>query len=89
MCKYTKNDILVQNCTLQDSYLFSAMKKIIVLIFLFIFLYSLRNKMALIIDNMGKASAVAQKLKIPVTSADKLTNSNHILYLMAEHSTPE
>lgn len=61
----------------------------IVLIFLFIFFYSLRNKIALIIDKMGKASAVAQELKDPVTTADKLTNSNHTLYLMAEHGTAE
>jgi alpha-tubulin N-acetyltransferase 1 len=45
--------------------------------------------MKLIIDEMGKASAVAQELKLPVTSADKLANSDHILYLMTEHDKPE
>lgn len=45
--------------------------------------------MGLIIDEMGKASAVAQELKLPVTSANRLVNSNHILYMMTEHNTPE
>lgn len=40
------------------------------------------------IDEMGKASAVAQELKTPVTSADKLVNSDHIVYLMTEHDKP-
>jgi alpha-tubulin N-acetyltransferase 1 len=44
--------------------------------------------MAKIIDEMGKASAVAQELKTPVTSADKLVNSDHIVYLMTEHDKP-
>lgn len=38
---------------------------------------------------MGKASAVAQELKSPVTSADKLVNSDHIIYLMTEHNNPQ
>lgn len=49
----------------------------------------LKNKMKMIIDEMGKASAVAQELKLPVTSADKLANSDHILYMMTEHDKPE
>jgi len=49
----------------------------------------LTKKMKMIIDEMGKASAIAQELKSPVTSADKLVNSDHILYLMTEHNTPE
>ncbi|XP_025410930.1 alpha-tubulin N-acetyltransferase 1-like [Sipha flava] len=48
----------------------------------------LKNCMAKIIDEMGKASAVAQELKTPVTSADKLVNSDHIVYLMTEHDKP-
>lgn len=45
--------------------------------------------MGLIIDEMGKASAVAQELKSPVTSAKRLVDSDHILYMMTEHNTPE
>lgn len=45
--------------------------------------------MSMIIDEMGKASAVAQELKSPITSADKLTKSDHIIYMMTEHNTPE
>lgn len=49
---------------------------------------SLKNIMGLVIDEMGKASALAQELKSPVTSAHKLVNSDHILYMMTEHKTP-
>ncbi|XP_025198590.1 alpha-tubulin N-acetyltransferase 1-like [Melanaphis sacchari] len=49
----------------------------------------LKDKIKLIIDEMGKASAVAQELKSPVTSANKLANSDHILYMMTEHNKPE
>lgn len=45
--------------------------------------------MKLIIDEMGKASAIAQELKMPITSSDKLVNSDHILYMMTEHDKPE
>jgi len=45
--------------------------------------------MAVIIDEMGKASAVAQELKLPITSTDKLINSEHIIYMMTEHNTSE
>lgn len=44
--------------------------------------------MGLIIDEMGKASAVAQDLTSPITSANKLVNSNDIIYMMTEHNTP-
>lgn len=44
--------------------------------------------MRMIIDEMGKASAVAQELKSPVTSANKLVDSDHIVYVMTEHNTP-
>jgi alpha-tubulin N-acetyltransferase 1 len=49
----------------------------------------LKNKMAFIIDEMGKLSAVAQEIKTPITSAHKLVNSDHMIYMMTEHSTPE
>jgi len=45
--------------------------------------------MSLIIDEMGKASAVAQELKSPITSANKLVNSDHVIYMMTEHNKPE
>lgn len=49
---------------------------------------SLKNIMGLVIDEMGKASALAQELRSPITSANKLVNSDHILYMMTEHKTP-
>lgn len=33
---------------------------------------------------MGQASGIAQELKSPITSAEKMRNSDHILYLMTE-----
>ncbi|XP_050441720.1 alpha-tubulin N-acetyltransferase 1-like [Adelges cooleyi] len=45
----------------------------------------LQKMVGLIVDGMGNASAVAQELKSPVTSAEKLVNSDHILYVMTEH----
>jgi len=48
----------------------------------------LKSKIAVIIDEMGKASAVAQELKSPVTSAAKLANSDHVVYMMTEHNAP-
>ncbi|XP_050420108.1 alpha-tubulin N-acetyltransferase 1-like isoform X2 [Adelges cooleyi] len=49
----------------------------------------LQNSIGLIIDGMGNASAVAQELKAPVTSAEKLMHSNHIVYVMTEHPAEE
>lgn len=40
--------------------------------------------MRLIIDEMGKMSAISQELKSPITSADRLVHSDHILYMMTE-----
>ncbi|VVC30102.1 Hypothetical protein CINCED_3A024697 [Cinara cedri] len=37
-----------------------------------------------IVDKMGEASGIAQELKSPITSAEKLMRSDHILYLMTE-----
>jgi len=37
---------------------------------------------------MGKASAVAQDLESPITSADKLINSDNVIYMMTEQTTP-
>lgn len=50
---------------------------------------SLKNTIGYIVDNMGKLSAVAQEMKSPITSASKLLNSDHVLYLMIEHNTLE
>ncbi|XP_025198677.1 alpha-tubulin N-acetyltransferase 1-like isoform X2 [Melanaphis sacchari] len=49
----------------------------------------LKNIMKLIIDEMGKASAVSQELKLPITSANRLINSDHVIYMMTEHNKPE
>ncbi|XP_050435796.1 alpha-tubulin N-acetyltransferase 1-like [Adelges cooleyi] len=45
---------------------------------------NLQKRVAMIIDEMGKASARAQDLKIPITTAGKLTKSDHTIYLMTE-----
>lgn len=45
--------------------------------------------MKLIIDEMGKASAISQELKFPITSSDRLVNSDHEIYMMTEHNKPE
>uniref|UniRef100_A0A2S2PQQ5 Alpha-tubulin N-acetyltransferase n=1 Tax=Schizaphis graminum TaxID=13262 RepID=A0A2S2PQQ5_SCHGA len=50
--------------------------------------YDLKNKLRLIIDEIGKISAVAQKLELPITSANKLINSDHVIYMMTEQNTP-
>ncbi|XP_060873364.1 alpha-tubulin N-acetyltransferase 1-like [Metopolophium dirhodum] len=47
----------------------------------------LRNKMGWMIDEMGKVSAMAQELRSPITSAELLINSDHVLYMMIEHNT--
>lgn len=44
--------------------------------------------MGIIIDEMGKASALAQDLPLPITSSNKLVNSDNIIYMMTEHNTP-
>uniref|UniRef100_A0A2H8TSJ5 Alpha-tubulin N-acetyltransferase n=2 Tax=Melanaphis sacchari TaxID=742174 RepID=A0A2H8TSJ5_9HEMI len=43
--------------------------------------------MGWMIDEMGKVSAIAQKLRSPITSAEMLINSDHVLYMMIEHNT--
>ncbi|XP_029347133.1 alpha-tubulin N-acetyltransferase 1 [Acyrthosiphon pisum] len=48
----------------------------------------LKNIMRLIIDEMGKASAVSQEFKVPITSANRLVNSDHVIYMMTEHKKP-
>lgn len=50
--------------------------------------HRLQKIIANIVDKMGQASAVAQDLKSPITSADKLQHSDHILYLMTEQTSP-
>ncbi|KAE9532089.1 hypothetical protein AGLY_010291 [Aphis glycines] len=47
----------------------------------------LRNKMGWMVDEMGKVSAMAQELKSPITSAEMLINSDHVLYMMIEHNS--
>lgn len=49
----------------------------------------MKKVMRMIIDEMGKASAVAQELKLPITSANRLVNSDHVIYMMTEHNTPK
>lgn len=51
--------------------------------------YSIRRRVAMIIDEMGKASARAQDLKMPITSADKLSKSDNIIYLLTEQINEE
>lgn len=51
--------------------------------------YSLQRKVAMIIDEMGKASARAQDLKMPITTAEKLSKSDHIIYLLSEQTNEE
>lgn len=43
----------------------------------------------MIVDEMGKASARAQDLKMPITTAEKLSKSDHIIYLMSEQINEE
>lgn len=52
-------------------------------------LFSLQGRIAMIIDEMGKASARAQELKTPITTADKLSKSDNIIYLMSEQINEE
>lgn len=51
--------------------------------------YSLQRRVAMIIDEMGKASARAQDLKMPITTAEKLSKSDHTIYLMSEQAEGE
>lgn len=43
-----------------------------------------QNKLSDIINTMGEASAAAQGLTKPITTADKLKNSEHTLYLLVD-----
>lgn len=43
----------------------------------------------MIVDEMGKASARAQDLKMPITTAEKLAKSDHTVYLMTEQTNDE
>lgn len=43
----------------------------------------------MIIDEMGKASARAQDLKIPITTSEKLSKSDHTIYLLSEQTNEE
>lgn len=43
----------------------------------------------MVIDEMGKASARAQDLKMPITTAEKLSKSDHSIYLWSEQTNEE
>lgn len=47
-------------------------------------LWDTQNKLSDIINTMGEASAAAQGLTKPITTADKLKNSEHTLYLLVD-----
>lgn len=36
---------------------------------------------------MGRLSAISQELHTPITSAEKLMNSDQVLYMMTEHES--
>jgi alpha-tubulin N-acetyltransferase 1 len=48
----------------------------------------LQRMISNVLDKMGIASGIAQELKSPITSAEKLMRSDHILYLMTEQTSP-
>lgn len=50
-------------------------------------IYRLKKVISQVVDKMGQASAVAQDLKSPITSAEKLMRSEHLLYLMTEQTS--
>jgi len=50
---------------------------------------SLQRRVAMIVDEMGKASARAQELKMPITTAEKLSKSDHSVYLLSEKTDEE
>lgn len=43
----------------------------------------------MIVDEMGKASARAQDLKMPITTAEKLSKSDHTVYVLSEQTGEE
>lgn len=59
------------------------------LIHLMYHFYSLQRRIAMIIDEMGKASARAQDLKMPITTSEKLSKSDHTVYLLSEQTDEE
>jgi alpha-tubulin N-acetyltransferase 1 len=42
------------------------------------------SKISDILDEMGRASAVAQELQKAITSAERLRNSEHTVYLLTD-----
>ncbi|XP_050537334.1 alpha-tubulin N-acetyltransferase 1-like isoform X2 [Daktulosphaira vitifoliae] len=50
---------------------------------------NLQRRIAMIVDEMGKASARAQDLKMPITTAEKLAKSDHLIYLMTEQTNDD
>lgn len=51
------------------------------------YVYRLQMVISKVLDKMGEASGIAQELKSPITSAEKLMRSDHILYLMTEQTS--
>ncbi|XP_050300850.1 alpha-tubulin N-acetyltransferase-like isoform X2 [Anthonomus grandis grandis] len=49
-------------------------------------LWDTQSKVSQIVNAMGEASAAAQGLSKPITTADRLRNSEHKLYLLIDHS---
>ncbi|XP_075734437.1 alpha-tubulin N-acetyltransferase 1 isoform X4 [Rhipicephalus microplus] len=45
-----------------------------------------QERLGLVIDALGKASSLAQSLAAPVTTSDRLRNSDHRVYLLVEPS---
>ncbi|XP_044019185.1 alpha-tubulin N-acetyltransferase-like isoform X4 [Aphidius gifuensis] len=49
-------------------------------------LRDVQMKVSTILDDIGKASAIAQNLNQPVTSTSKLQDTDHIVYLLVDSS---
>lgn len=65
---------------------FSINQSIIFCLILFLFFRETATRVSEIINEVGEASARAQGLSKPVTTAQKLRNSDHIVYIISENS---
>jgi alpha-tubulin N-acetyltransferase 1 len=45
-----------------------------------------QKKVSYILDKIGVSSGIAQGLNVPVTTADRLKNSDHRVYVMSDAS---
>lgn len=54
--------------------------------FVFISIRETATRISEIINEVGEASARAQGLSKPVTTAQKLRNSDHVVYIISENS---